>query len=214
MTQTPTQTQTKASILSDLDYVRTLAEEGRNAPLIGGRFGLWWGFLLCGALLFHWLMETGRVGAPGYMFGVLWLGFAVVGVIGGRVLIRSLKGKPGASAVNNRVSRALWTGNSVVLFTFWFAASLSAGLGYNDFSLMNMIMPLAFGLYGLTSYVTAAMSGDKWMYIPGVSGFVFMAALLFMLSSPDLFLVAIVGVIATLIIPGGLQMRREPRAVV
>lgn len=205
---------TKSDILNDLDYVKTLAEEGRNAPLIGGRVGLWWGVLLCVTLFMHWLIVTDRVAVPEYILSVLWIGFALVGMAGSAVLKRTLHGKPGGQAANNRVAHALWTGTSFLLFLFGFAAGTSAGFGYNDFDIMNMMMPLAFGLYGLTGYVTAKISGESWLMFPAGAAFLIMVIALFMLSSANLFLLAIAGVIVTIIIPDTIHLRREPKAVV
>ena len=205
---------TKSDILNDLDYVKTLAEEGRNAPLVGGRVGLWWGVLLCVTLLLHWMIVTGRIAGPDHILGVLWIGFALLGVAGSETLKRTLRGKPGALAANNRVAHALWTGTSFLLFLFGFAAGTSAGFGYNDFDIMNLMMPLAFGLYGLTGYVTAKISGENWLMFPAGAAFLIMVVSLFMLSSPNLFLLAIAGVIVTIIIPDAIHLRREPKAVV
>lgn len=205
---------TKSDILSDLDYVKTLAEEGRNAPLLGGRIGIWWGILLCVTLFAHWLIVTGRVDIGPEYLGVLWIGFAVIGITGTAFLKRTLNGKPGGLAANNRVSHALWTGNTFFLFLFGFAASTSAGLGYVDFDIMNLMMPLAFGLYGLTGYVTAKISGENWIMFPAAAAFLIMALSLFILNSPNLFLLAIAGVIVTIIIPDLIHLRREPKAVV
>lgn len=205
---------TKSDILNDLDYVKTLAEEGRNAPLLGGRIGLWWGVLLCITLFLHWMMETGSWVTEPYMVGVLWIGFAIIGVAGSEVLKNTIKGKPGALAANNRVAHALWTGNTFFLFLFGFAAGTSAGFGFNNFEIMNLMIPLAFGLYGLTGYVTSKISGEHWLLIPTLAAFAIKVLALFMLSSSHLLLVAIMGVVVTIIIPDVIHMRREPKAVV
>ena len=39
-------TGSKEELVSELAYVRTLAEEGRDAPLIGGRYYVIWGGLM------------------------------------------------------------------------------------------------------------------------------------------------------------------------
>lgn len=205
---------TNADIIDDLDYVKTLAEEGRNAPLLGGRVGLWWGILLCVALFVHWMIATGRLDVPPQSFAFLWIGFAVVGMIGSTILSRTLSGKPGVTSATNRVAYAIWTGNTVFLFVYGFSAGLSAGFGYNDFSIMNTMMPVAFGLYGLTAYVTSKISGERWLMIPGLIALAFVPLSLFMLTSPNLFLVAIAGIVMTIIIPDIIHLRREPKSIV
>jgi len=205
---------TKSEILNDLDYVKTLAEEGRHAPSLGGRMGVWWGTLLCLTLFSHWLIVTERVSWEEPSLGLLWIAFGVIGYIGSSLLVRTLRGKPGASATNNRVANALWTGNTILLFLFGLSAGLSAGFGVNSFEIMNMMMPIAFGLYGLTAFVQYHMTEQKSQLVTSVIGFAFVPLTLFMLSSPNLFLVAILGVVMTILIPDAINLRREPKTVV
>lgn len=211
---------TKTEILDDLDYVKTLAEEGKNAPLLGGRLGIWWGVLLLITLFIHYLAlkETGPI--PIEMIGAAWMAFGVIGGIGTIIFRRGIDKKPGASSVNNRVANALWTGNTFLLFTYAISAGFSAGLGRfdflgsNNFFIMDTMTPIAFGLYGLTSYVLAKISGDKWQLIPGAISLAFVPISLFLLGTPELYLAAMAAIVCTIIIPGVITLRNEPKAVV
>lgn len=205
---------TKAEILSDLNYVKSMAEEGRNAPLLGGRMGLWWGGLLCLTLFTHWLIITGRTGLPAYSLGLLWMSFGVFGVAGSFLLGQTLRSKPGASSAGNRAEAAVWTGSAIFLLSFGFAAATSAALGYTSFNITNLIMPIAFGVYGLAYFVIAKLSGETRLLAPSFLAFAIMAVSLFMLNSPQLFLVSILGVVLTVIIPSLISLRREPSDVV
>jgi len=44
----------REDLLNDLEYVKTLAEEGATTPLLGGRFGLMWGVLMTITFFLHW----------------------------------------------------------------------------------------------------------------------------------------------------------------
>ena len=205
---------TKSEILDDLAYVKTLAEEGKNAPMMGGRIGLWWGVLLCIVLFNHWVSLKGISPLPIEMIGLAWLAFGVVGGIGSFILGRSLAGKPGITSVNNRVAGALWTGNAIILFVYSFSALLSAVYGKSDYGIMDTIMPIAFGLYALTAYVLAKISHDKWHLIPGSIALAFVPISLFLLGTPNLYLAAMVGVALTSVIPSIVELRREPKEIV
>lgn len=205
---------TKSEILDDLDYVKTLAEEGKNAPLLGGRIGLWWGGLLCIALFAHWASLKGISPLPIEMIGAIWMGFGIIGGIGSSILGRSLAGKPGASSMNNRVAEAMWTGNAVLLFVYSISALLSAVSGKVGYSIMDTIMPVAFGLYALTAYVLAKISNDKRQIIPGIIALSFVPIGLLLQGTANLYLAAIFGVILTSVIPSIAEMRREPKSVV
>ena len=205
---------TKSEILDDLAYVKTLAEEGKNAPMLGGRIGLWWGVLLCIALFSHWASLRGISPLPIEMLGLIWLVFGVVGGIGSVILGRTLAGKPGIASVNNRVAGALWTGNAVLLFVYSLSALLSAAFGNSDYGIMDTIMPIAFGLYALTAYVLARISNDKWQLIPGSIALAFVPISLLLLGSPNLYLAAMLGVVLTSVIPSIVELRREPKEIV
>ncbi len=62
---------TRDEMLADLAYARTLAEEGRNAPLLGGAYLLFWGALNSIAFFAHWAVIED-------LFGVGNSGFAIV----------------------------------------------------------------------------------------------------------------------------------------
>jgi len=205
---------TKSEILDDLDYVKTLAEEGKNAPLLGGRFGLWWGIMFCTALFAHWASLKGIGPLPIEMIGFVWVAFGIIGSIGSAVLGRSLAGKPGIASVNNRVAEALWTGNAILLFIYSASAFLSAALGKVGFTVMDTIIPIAFGLYALTAYVLARISRDKSQIIPGIIALAFVPISLLLQGTPKLYLAAILGTILTSVIPSIAEMRREPKVVV
>ncbi len=203
----------QSNILDDLDYVKSVAEAGQKAPLLGGGIGLWWGTLLCVTLFVHWMILTERAGLPEHYLSGLWLGFGVVGLVGSALLGKSLADKPGASALGNKVAAAIWRGNTIVLFLFGIAAGISAALGVNDYAVMNIMIPLAFGLYGLTAFVLSRLTDQIWLLWPALIGFGFVPLTLFILNSPSLYLVAIVGAVCTIIIPNAIHLRREPKTV-
>lgn len=205
---------TKADILDDLDYVKTLAEEGKNAPQLGGRIGIWWGLLLCMTLCIHYFALKGTGPLSIEMIGLAWLSFGIIGSLGSFILGRNMSKKPGASSMNNRVAKALWTGNTVFLFVYGLSAGINAALGRIDYIVMDTMLPIAFGLYGLTSFVLAQISGDKWQLIPGAIALSFVPISLFLLGKPEIYLAAIAAVICTILIPSLIHMRKEPQVIV
>jgi len=205
---------TKSEILEDLDYIKTLAEEGKNAPLLGGRIGIWWGILLLITLFIHYLALTGTGPLPIEMIGAAWMAFGVVGSIGSFFLGRNLTKKPGAASINNRTAEALWTGNTILLFTYGLSAGVSAAYGRVGWVIMDTMMPIAFGLYGLTAYVLAKISGEKGQLIVGALGLAFVPISLFLLGTAELYLAAMAAIVCTIIIPGVINIRREPNEIV
>ncbi|PHR91274.1 MAG: hypothetical protein COA69_12245 [Robiginitomaculum sp.] len=205
---------TKTEILDDIEYVTALAVEGRNAPYLGGRIGLMWGVLLCVTLLIHWATLTGHLAFPQSSLGILWIVYGVVGFVLSGILNRGTPAKPGQSSMNNKVANALWVGNAIFLSIYAMSAGLSAGFGGNDFIIMDTILPLAFGLYGFIHYVLARISAEKWQYVSSAVSLGFVPICLFLQGEANLYLASVVGIIATIIVPSLLYIKREPHDVI
>lgn len=205
---------TKQDILNDLDYVKSLAEEGRVALQLGGRIGLLWGVLLCAALLAHWAVLTGHLGLPRSNIGLIWMAFGITGGIGSAILGRGESAKAGASAVNNQIVGTIWIANTVFLLLLGFSLGVAGAFGKIDFKMMDLILPVAFGLYAHTAFIEAKFSRQKWRLIPGAIALLFLPLGIWMIGTPKLYLAAIVGVILTTVIPALIDMRREPARIV
>ena len=92
----------------DIDYLRQLAECGAHAPLLGGRFLVWWGLLLAIAYAAHHLALHRVIGDGNSVFAIIWMGFSILGVAGQFVLARGAGRKAGAGSAGNRASRVVW----------------------------------------------------------------------------------------------------------
>ena len=203
---------TKTEILKDIDYVKSLGQEGRYAPPLGGPIGLWWGCLLVITLYVHYLAEIGKGPLSINMIGFLWLVFGIVGGLGSVVFGRLMSKKPGASSINNRLASALWTGNTILIFIYAVSAALSAGYGKIDFIIMDTIMTLSFGLYALTAFVLYRLSDQKIHLILGMLSIIFVPISLLLLGKPELYIAAIAATFCTVIVPAIINIRNEPKA--
>ena len=65
-------TQASPPSADDIAYIRHLSESGAKAPLIGGRFTAWWGFLLTVAYVGQHLIVTGVLTPPNRMLAIIW----------------------------------------------------------------------------------------------------------------------------------------------
>lgn len=205
---------TREELLDDLAYARTLAEEGRQAPLIGGGFLVLFGVLLTIAYTLHWAAASGAAGAGGrQMVGMIWLSFSVLAGLGVVVLRGRTRQLPGAMSVANRVDRHVWQGVALAILTVVAGTILRAITG-GDATAPNAIMAVGFGLYGVALYSTAAISEQSWL-----RGFAFLAwlasgAMWFYLDTPWTYLLAAGASLLVLVIPGVAMIRREPRLTV
>jgi len=95
-------------LADDIEFVRQMAEEGAQAPNIGGRFAVLWGVLITTALVLHWsAFQSWSPIEPQHLM-YTWIGSVAVGFVGNFIIGSSLNSKPGASAPGNRAGEAIW----------------------------------------------------------------------------------------------------------
>lgn len=200
-------------LASDLAYARALAEEGRNAPLVGGSFGIMFGALLTVCYCLQWAVLTGRLPIDDSFIGLIWLGFGVCVAIGMPLLIRRNSRMPGRAAIPNRIDRNVWQGVSGAILAV-VAGALARMAATGDFTAPNAIVASGFGLYGVALYVTATAGGHLWLRGFAIASWLLSAVLWFFLDQAWMYLVAAAGSLGVLLLPGILMMRREPRTIV
>ena len=205
---------TKSEILNDLKYVKSMAEEGRTAPLLGGRIGLMWGILLAITFFGHWAIISGTVNVHPSMLGYLWLTYAIVGGIGTALLGRSIDDKPGISSVGNRAENAVWLSFALMMGTCF--VGILCNMFFSDGTpiLFDTMVCIGFAGQIIAYLVIATMSGQKALRAPAIMAVFATIGSFALLGRPELYLLATVAIILTVVVPSWGQIRKEPKAVV
>jgi hypothetical protein len=210
--------QKSADIASDLAYVRALAEEGRDAPLVGGFSYLLWGGLMGATALLAFLAESnvvtlGGVGIIGIWVVAIMIGWAVSFMAG-----RREGAMPGALTLGNRTALAVWRAVGVFMTLFWislmFAHDNFTAIGVPRFFLFSLMFPVAFGLYGVAFYATAVAARLDWLKGFAILSWGFSIASLLLSGSHYQFLLGAMGSLSCAALPGFLLMRQEPKEIV
>lgn len=204
----------REELLKDLDYVRSMAEAGREAPLVGGRILALWGGLTAAALAAQWASLTERIAPPLGSDLWIWVAQFVVGGAGMFLILRTMGETPGVSAANNRVAAAVWS-TFPITFLPVLAAVVCAQLffdapGYTA----NLIAAIALILYGMAHLTVAAFMRRRDGRIAGLISIAFGAGAMAMYTTFDAMLVSAAGLVFGAFIPGLLQWMREPKATV
>jgi hypothetical protein len=198
----------------DIAYIRQLSESGARAPLIGGRFTAWWGFLLVIAYLGEHLVVTGVLTPPNLFLAIIWFGFGTIGGIGQTVLARGVKDKPGSGSAGNLAVRAVWTAAAWSIVAMVVGSSLisdgklnlAAGPHPWDF-----IVPVAFAVYACAQWVGGALAGNRMLKFAAVGAIIMVGLFTAISRWPDRYLLVAGGIALTVMIPGLLLVRAEPR---
>ena len=204
----------QSPLADDIEFVRQMAEEGASDPNIGGRFAVLWGVVIAIALLLHWsaFQSWSPIKQQHLLF--TWLGLVGIGAVGMFFLGSGLANKPGSSAPGNRAGDAIWSvlgPGFGVLFAGIAVAVYARG---QSPMLFNMIMPAAFLAYAGAAGVSAALFRRKSQWIIAILCLAACFGTAALANTAEAYLVAAAGVIITQVIPGVLDLRSEPKAVV
>ena len=195
----------------DIAYVRQLAESGAKAPLIGGRFMVWWGLALSLAYVAHHFALKGLLGDGRTVFAVIWGSFAAAGIAGQILLARGMPAKPGEGSAGNRASRAAWAAAALAITSMVAGSALAAGAGAGP-ATFDWIVPVAFAAYACALIVTGSLSGNHTCVAAGGGAVAMVGLFTALILNPDRYLLAAAGVTLTVLLPGLLLIRAEPEA--
>jgi hypothetical protein len=205
---------TRDEMLADIAYARTLAEEGRHAPLLGGAYLVFWGALNAIAFAVQFGILQGLVPfMDGASFGVLWIGYGVASTIGMTLLRMRSRTKPGLTAIGTRAERALWTGAAIAVMAV-VIGSIVRMIVTNDPTAPNAILGAAFALYGAALFGTASLSEQTWLRGFGWLSVAVAASVCMFADQNWAYVIASIGSLLALVWPGVILLRREPSAVV
>jgi len=194
----------------DIDYLRRLAESGAHAPLLSGRFLIWWGLLLTLAYIGQHLALNGMIGDANKVVGIIWMSFTVVGVTGQFLLARNMHPKSGSGSAGNRASRVVWVTGACSIVSMVIGSAIAANLGAGP-ATFDWTVPVAFAVYASALIVTGSLAKNRIALAAGVAAVLMVGLFAAMILSPDRYLLAAAGVALTVFLPGLLMLRAEPR---
>jgi hypothetical protein len=195
----------------DVAFMRSMAEQGRRGPFLGGIFLAAAGLIYGAASFLHWGIQTGHLPfAPGST-GNVWIGasllFAVVWVVLFTQLRRGGQAAPGAAQF---AFAAVWIGAGIGIVVMVAAVNL-ASAQLHDPALLNINAFTTFAFYGAAWSVCGALARQRWMYLIAAAAFVLVPALAFVSGTASELLVLGSGLLVTLFAPGVKLMLQAPR---
>jgi hypothetical protein len=197
--------------VEDIAYVRHLAESGARAPLLGGRFMAWWGLLVAIAYAAHHFALRGDIGDGRTIFAIIWTSFAAAGLIGQFALARTMPAKSGAGSAGNRASRAAWIAAACAIVSVVTGAAVAASNGAGP-ATFDWSVPVTFSVYACALVVTGSLSANRIILAAGAGAILMAGLFTALILHPDRYLLAALGAALTVLLPGLLLVRAEPRA--
>jgi len=205
-------------IRDDLAYVKALAEEGRDTPLVSGLIYVIWGVVIGSAALLAYGQEIG-IEALAFADGP-WLWIVAIAVGWGLSMFfgRRSHAKPGASTLGNRTAAAVWFSVGVFVTGLWLTLMVVhdnfTSFGVPPYFLFNLMFPIAFGLFGVAFFATATAARVGWLRWISIVAWICAMLSLALMGNELHLLVGGIGTLLCSAVPGLILMRNEPSDVV
>ncbi|MDQ1154537.1 hypothetical protein [Brevundimonas sp. SORGH_AS_0993] len=201
------------AVQDDIAYLRGLAHEGRNAPLLAGPILVTAGVVFGGANLCQWAIQSGLINVNPWAQLWLWVAAGVIFAGAVTVLIGRIKTKPGFHSASNRSVGAAWEAVGYGIFVTWLSlVALSVKTGH--WSWMSVMPTTVLVAYGSAWMVGAAMTRTRWMSLTALASYAGAVAVAWFVTDPLIFPVFTAVLIAVALIPGLILMRQEPSEIV
>ncbi len=205
-------------IRDDLAYVKALAEEGRDTPLVGGIMYVIWGGVIGAAALISYAENIGWINAAFASSYPLWITAIGLGWILSFAVGRGAHRKPGATTLGNKTAASVWCAVGIFITGFWLTLMLVhdnfISVGVPPYFLFGLMFPLAFGLYGVAFFATATAGRAGWLRLVAIVAWVIAAIELALMGSVHHLLVGAIGSFVCVLAPGIILMRGEPAETV
>ena len=201
------------SVHDDIAYMKALAQEGRQAPLLGGSLLITAGLVFGLASIVHYAIDSGLIAVNPVAYLVLWGAAMLVFFAVLIIQTRRLGGRPGARSAANRAAGAGWMGVGLGIFVMSLSMAVVGWKVKSD--IPAMIFPsLIFALYGSGWAVSATMSDQKWQWNLAIGCWIAAPLIAFLTGSPLMWLGYAAGLFLFAVLPGVLLVRQEPSEVI
>ena len=201
------------AIQDDIAYMRSLAHDGRHAPLLAGPILITAAIVFGGASLGQWALQSDVLDISPWAQLWLWIGSGAVFAVALTMLIGRMKGKPGINSAGNKAVGAAWSGVGYGIFVTWLAL-VALSFKTDNWSWMAVMPTTVLVAYGSAWMIAAAMTKTRWMSVTALAAYVGAVAVAWFIDSPAIYLVFTVVLMAVALVPGIILMRQEPSEIV
>ncbi|MEO1304458.1 MAG: hypothetical protein AAFV37_05740 [Pseudomonadota bacterium] len=205
---------TNTTLQDDLAYVRDLAEAGQQAPLLGGRFLTFWGIMTTTAYFLHFSIAAGLFGWPETAYAWVWGVFIFAGLIAQAVMVMTIRDKPGGNSAGNRTEGTVWMAGGFALFAYFGTLIVKSFFGADTVPGFEASLPIVFAIYATGLLTTGIMGGVRVLTIAGYVALGMVAISIWFDGAVIAWGIAALGAFLTVLVPGLILLRNEPKSVV
>lgn len=196
------------AIRDDIAFMRNLAEDGRNGPLVGGSILLVAGLAFGSASLANWAIATWSLTRNAWVTNGAWMAGMVVFMA---YLFLSGLTKARTGSVSRAVGMA-WSGAGWSMFFVGLSLVVMAWRGHDAYVGL-VFMPFILAMYGSAWFVAAALTRARWLYAVAASSFLMaLVAAWFAVDGAVLYLIYALSLYLLVAAPGFVLMRQARKA--
>lgn len=189
----------------NLSFLRSLAEAGRDAPLMAGPYLIAGGGWFAAASLIQWPLIRDLLDLDANRAAIAWLIAAAGFAIHLAGLIKRDRNK--VENTSNLAINAAWTAIGFGIFAFWMGTAVMAYQRGDGF-LMNSISLQVLSVYGIGWSVAAAMTRQSWMKFTAFAAFATIPIPGAFVGTGHEFLIYSIALVLTAVVPG-IRLARE-----
>lgn len=197
------------SVRDDIAFMRALAEEGTQVPLLGGGISLAAGLIFAAASVVHWAVVQDVLQVPEWTLMIIWIGAGTIFGVICNLLIRRSNAQPGASSSVNKATGSAWSAVGFAIFAMFLALFAMVWATKNG-AIFNVFPVLILALYGAAWSVAADLSGRFWIRIVSLGSFAAAVIMGLLAVSPYLMLAYAAALLLLAALPGFILLRQEP----
>ncbi len=171
-----------SNLQSDIDYIKSLAEQGGQGPLKNGATLFWAGLLYGLAAIAQYAMIMGWLPQSSAMSAFIWIGASVLfGILAFAFNFDRMRIK---GSVGNRATASAWSAVGMGIFVFMASVAIVANIFHTFEPLSYLIAPVILLIYGMGWWVSALMSRQGWLKLVSLGCFLAAPAISFLAGHP------------------------------
>lgn len=200
--------------IEDFARLRAIAEEGRQAPLLGGSHFILWGVAISAALLVNWAVDERVLAWPAYSLAFSWFGLTGAAAAFSVLLGRRKMASAGAYSIGNKVEASVWRWAGAFLTIIALAIFVRAALAgdHGGWPLFAIMSPVGFGAYAIAIGTTAVAANDRGALPFALLSLAFAGLTTLLIGKSEQFPVAAAGIVLVVIGCGLRHLALERRA--
>jgi hypothetical protein len=197
------------SVRDDIAFMRALAEEGSQVPMLGGGISAAAGLIFGLASVLHWMVQAGILRVSQWAFLGIWIGAGVLFGIACGILIKRTRGQAGANSSVNKATGSAWSSVGFAIFTTFLGMLAIAWVTKSE-QVFYIFPVMILALYGAAWSVAADMSGRGWIRVVALASFAGAVIMGLLTNHPMQMLAYAAALILLAFVPGIILLRQEP----